>query len=194
MQDEVSEVSLKVTMVGYLFVGKTMLKNRLIGESFKTSYKATVGADINKWEIPAGQTVSALTLWEISSRENNSGVLRLYLKDTDLLVCVWSASDPRSFEHIANWLTELKGLGFNFNIPVLFVRNKSDMVDSKKISVEEQAKIKQWAEKYGIKSYDTVNASAKCDIEPFKAKLLECVKSNAEQAIKRDVLVPLKAF
>lgn len=98
----------KTAVIGAPKVGKTALIRSLVFRTFTEQYKNTVGVDFQLKVSPEmGDDLARVQLWDIGGNELKGSMMRVYLKETQI---VWLCFDPRdrkTFEH-TDWQAVIK--------------------------------------------------------------------------------------
>jgi small GTP-binding protein len=148
------EIMRKVVCVGDAACGKTSLINRFTKGVFGEDYKITIGCDffVKSIPLPDGKRVK-LRLWDMGGDERFEYLHTVYYKGTDGAVVLFDVTNPNSFEHLANWIQEVrKYTDDGKKLPIILVGNKRDLVDNRKIDTE-QAQL--FAIQHGVEYIET---------------------------------------
>ena len=146
---------IKTVLIGDGNVGKTTLRERYMGQGFRSQYIMTIGADFAVREMKINNNkladnVIRCQIWDLAGQTNFMKVRELYYMGTHGIILVFDCTRPNSFINIDNWLQEAeKNIGTN--VPIVLIANKKDLRDSvpNSISKEEGEKMaKKIAEKY----------------------------------------------
>lgn len=146
----------KIVICGDNQVGKTSLIRRFIDNSFKVSYKPTLGIDILEKNIEINDdTVVNFLIWDIDGQiQNMTPYRKKFYKGAEGVFLIFDITSKQTFLNIKKWLkdlSELEGKGF----PIIVVGNKIDL--NEKIAVSEE-EIKSLADELGL---EIIEASAK---------------------------------
>lgn len=133
-----SKVLYKVIMVGDSGVGKTGLYHRYERQSFVPMIPSTVGADfVSKvYKLSSGELVK-VQLWDTAGQERYQTVTKLYYHGSLGAILVYDVTKRSTLEHIPKWLKELKIHGYNDNMLLMLVGNKSDLSSNREVTWEE---------------------------------------------------------
>ena len=118
----------KICMLGAFAVGKTSLVQRYVHSLFSDKYHTTVGVKIDKKPVNINGTPVDLILWDIYGEDEFQAVRSSYLRGASgcLLVVDGTRRDTLDTAHDLLKRTHTT-VG---SIPVLFVLNKSDLMDT----------------------------------------------------------------
>lgn len=118
----------KVMLLGEIGVGKSSIVERLVFDRFDLEYKPTIGVDVYRYEIPAGEVRPAISLiiWDTDGNFGDTIFRHVYMKEASAALVVGDLSRRETLET----MTRL-GQGFEEALPgrfVSFILNKVDLV------------------------------------------------------------------
>jgi small GTP-binding protein len=132
----------KVCIVGDFGVGKSTLLHQFLEKRFLSNVQSTIGSNFFVKNIKITETNSFVTLqiWDLAGQDHFKWVRRAFYIGAKGVVYVFDITRKDTFNHIFNWKKEVENTsGF---IPNVLVGNKSDLVESKIISMEESNSLK----------------------------------------------------
>ena len=117
-------------------VGKTSIILRYIENSFSLNYLSTIGIDskIKKVKLSNGEEVK-VKISDTAGQERFKSIASNYMKKANGILLVYDITNPKSFEAINNWFSEIKQ--DDNPKPIILIGNKSDMSDSRQVSTED---------------------------------------------------------
>ncbi len=129
----------KVSLLGEGAVGKTALKTRYLGDTFKKSYTITIGADFAVKRVNIDGQEVTLQIWDLAGQPRFAKVREVYYNGTTGALLVYDITRRDTFAKLANWLQELIKNNQNRIVPVVLIANKADLrgTENEKISTEE---------------------------------------------------------
>jgi|GEM_PF-1688705 len=158
--DEPKQVQFKVILLGDGAVGKTSLAMRYSQDSFKKSYKQTIGVDffIKRLKLPGGLLV-ALQIWDIGGQSIGSKMLSNYIYGADAILLCYDITNYQSFRNLEDWYHLVrKTFTGSANIPyVALIGNKMDLVHMKAVDSEQH---EMFADENDFKVYSVSAKSA----------------------------------
>ena len=162
-----SEDNIKMIILGEIAVGKTNLINALIGEDFQENNDSTISFSFYEGKIKYRKNSSIYNItydvWDTPEPKiSRSSMGKLFIKDSKILLIVYSMSDRKSFQKINVWINFVKENIKNEKYIIALIANKSDLFLNQEVSEEEGENI---AKKYNI---DFLTTSAKTDAVTFK--------------------------
>lgn len=162
----------KITLLGEAAVGKTSLVYRFVQNTFRDSYKSTLGVNLLKKDLRVENfgDVSA-QIWDLGGQESFRSLRKLYLEGANAGLCIYDMTNRKTFDKLNDWVESFKEA--RGEQPLLLIGNKADLKN--KIEVEEE-EAKSFGEKNNM---DFIITSAKTGLnveEAFKnliQKILE---------------------
>ena len=128
---------IKVTVIGDGGVGKTSLIQRFIHGTFQKDYIKTIGAQISNYKVEKEGRRTELLFWDFHFLRPS------FYKASKAAIIVYSLEEnslgTRSFEHIRNWLKDVKE--FCGNVPVILFANKVDLIKEENMNKDHLEKL-----------------------------------------------------
>ncbi|KAG0837196.1 hypothetical protein G6F16_003945 [Rhizopus arrhizus] len=157
--EEVYDYLFKIIIIGDSGVGKSNLLLRYTSNEFLQDSRSTIGVEFATKTIKIGNCTIKAQLWDTSGQERYKAITSAFYRGAVGAILVYDITRKSSFDHISQWLEELREYTED-NIPLVLVGNKVDLSDkSRAVSTEE-------ARKYALNSnmlffeasaYDTTN-------------------------------------
>lgn len=126
-----SEIVLKVLIIGDPNVGKTSFVQRYINNSFRGTYKWTIGVDFGLKLIQWSPTETIrLQLWDIAGQERYTSMTRVYYKDAFGCVIMCDITQKETIKSAALWKKDLDlkcMLPDSTPVPCILLANKNDL-------------------------------------------------------------------
>ena len=129
-----TEICLKVLLIGDSSVGKTALIWKYIDGSFSLNHVITVGVECRNKKIIINNLEIKLQIWDTSGQEIYRSVTKSIYRNSDALIFVFDITNENSFNHIKDWMTDSEMVGKDFK--KILIGNKSDLIDERKINKE----------------------------------------------------------
>ena len=118
----------KICMLGAFAVGKTSLVQRYVHGLFSDKYHTTVGVKIDKKPVNINGTPVDLILWDIYGEDEFQAVQSSYLRGASGCLLVVDGTRRYTLDTAHDLLKRTQEtVG---SIPVLFVFNKADLMDT----------------------------------------------------------------
>jgi len=80
-------------------------------------------------------------IWDTCGQEIYKSLISNFYRNSSLAVLVYSIDNKESFNHIENWLNDLKSQA-NEDVRIFLVGNKADLEEERKVTKEEGEKYK----------------------------------------------------
>lgn len=143
----------KLVLIGDSGVGKSCLLLRFADNAFTESYISTIGVDFRFRTVKVDKNTVKLQIWDTAGQERFRTITSAYYRGADGIIMVYDVTSQESFNHVADWLTEVNRYASEGTCKLL-VGNKSDRPD-RTVSYED-------AEAYASKlKIDFLETSAK---------------------------------
>lgn len=131
MSGKETEIVLKVLIIGDSNVGKTSFVQRYINNTFRGTYKWTIGVDFGLKVIQWSPTETIkLQLWDIAGQERYTSMTRVYYKDAFGCVVMCDITQRHTFKNAALWKKDLDQkctLPDCTPVPCILLANKDDL-------------------------------------------------------------------
>lgn len=117
----------KVVLCGEGFVGKSTIRERYLGITFRASYLQTIGADYatKNQEYEDGKTLR-LQIWDLAGQQKFVNIREAFYKGTDGAVLIFDITNHETADKISNWIKEILKV-VKEPIPMILVGNKIDL-------------------------------------------------------------------
>jgi Ras-related protein Rab-1A len=116
----------KLVLIGDSGVGKSSLLVRFADDKYEDSYISTVGVDFRSREVKLGDKVARLQIWDTAGQERFKTITSAYYRGADGIILVYDVTNPESFEHVEEWLTEVNRYADDATVKLL-VGSKADL-------------------------------------------------------------------
>jgi len=136
----------KVILLGESGTGKTSLINVTVGREFADDICSTVASNFSQKDFIKNDKKYKLNIWDTAGQEKYRAMTKLFIKESDIVIFVYSIDNKSTFEGLSYWVNFAKeALG---NKPIYaIVGNKSDLINNEEVS---QEKIIKYSEEVGI--------------------------------------------
>lgn len=129
-------LSFKLILIGDVSVGKSSLINRAIKNTFQSGYSPTLGFDYFNYYIKINDKILKLQIWDTGGQEIYQSIVNNFYRNSSFAFMVYAIDNKESFEHIDNWLKEIKYKS-SPDIKIFLVGNKCDLTEERKVTSEE---------------------------------------------------------
>jgi len=128
--------NIKLLLIGDSGVGKTCLMLRYAQGTFCETFITTVGIDYKyKFIEIAGKKVR-LEIWDTAGQERFKAITRSYLRGAQGILCVYDVTDTDSFDHVSNWMLQIKQYA-DLKVEKVLVGNKCDLTGRRAVTTED---------------------------------------------------------
>ncbi|TET03006.1 MAG: GTP-binding protein [Promethearchaeota archaeon] len=189
----VSEINIKLTILGQWGVGKTSMVNTFVGKDFPSMYIPTIGSNIARKEYRLKDNHIRLNIWDIGGQRSFNPLNPVFFSNLDSALLLFDLNNPKeSLQEIID--TYLKNLSKHSPECIMYlVGNKSDL-----LKPEDSEILLNIIRKYQIQGFPIVFVSAKTQdnitelftlvIFDFLKKLEESGNKTQFQGISKDFL------
>ncbi len=136
------DLSFKLIFIGDSGVGKSCLTTKAVKNNFEEYYQATVGFEFLTFNMRVNDKVVKLQIWDTCGQEIYKSLISNFYRNSSLAVLIYAIDNKESFNHVENWLNDLKSQA-NPDVRIFLVGNKADLEEDRKVSKEEGEKYKE---------------------------------------------------
>ena len=129
-----SDLILRVILLGDSNVGKTSLIMRYIKNEFKNSFISTIGVEYDSKIIKKGKKNICLKIIDTGGQEKFHCLTKSFFNKVDGIIFVFDLTNKESFENLKNWLKEAESYTEDFGY--ILVGNKKDLINSIEVNQE----------------------------------------------------------
>ena len=182
-----SEISVKIGLLGNTSVGKSSLIRRYVDEKFEDNFMSTIGVDYFQKKVTINNKNIIIEIQDTSGEERFRSIAKSYYKNVDGIIFVFDVTNEESFkEGINYWLTECDKEKGEYK--KILVGNKIDLKETRIINKET---IEKFAKDKGMKYFETsAKEGTKVDIifkELAELILMDLPKKNGDKNKKLGV-------
>ena len=136
---DVEDDDIKVILVGEAGTGKTNLINTCIGLKFNPNKESTLTSTFSPKTFTINNIKYNLNLWDTVGQEEYRSLNRIFMKDSKIVILVYSISVKKTFNELDYWYNIAKdNLG---DEPVIgVVGNKKDLYLEEEVTEDEGKK------------------------------------------------------
>lgn len=129
----------KLVMIGDAGVGKTSLMYNYVYGIVPKNTTITIGVELGSRVIemtPNDQKVK-LHIWDTSGQEKFHSITRSYYRGAAGCLVLYDVTSRTSFNHVVNWVNDLRSLASSTHTVILLVGTKTDLVEDRVVTTEE---------------------------------------------------------
>jgi small GTP-binding protein len=180
----VSEINIKLTVLGQWGVGKTSMVNTFVGKDFPSMYIPTIGSNIVRKEYKLKNNHIRLNIWDIGGQRSFNPLNPVFFSNLDSALLLFDLSNPKeSLQEIIE--TYLKNLSKHSPECIMYlVGNKSDL-----LKPEDSEILLNNIRKYQIQGFPIIFVSAKTQdniVELFTLVIFDFLKKLEESSNKTE--------
>ena len=175
-----TEINLKLLIVGDSGVGKTSLLLRYTEERFADNRIATVGVEYRIKMFDYKNFKIKLQIWDTAGQERFHSITHNFFNNTDGILFVYDLTNHNSFEGVKKWINEAKETASSFQ--QLLIGNKTDLME-RDIKDEE---LNQYINENNLEYFE-VSAKENKNIGETFNKIVELIlKDKSDEEIQKE--------
>ena len=151
IEEEYYDLKIRLMLIGDSNVGKTSIIKRYCNNQFSPSYISTVGIDFETKYLRLNGKIINLQIWDTAGQERYKVLAKNYYKNSDGFIIVYDITDKKSFNNVANWITQIKDSASE-NVKCVLLGNKCDLEELRQVDINQG---KDLANNYNLKFYET---------------------------------------
>ena len=176
----------KIVLIGDTSVGKTNILSKYLSNEFDPDSKATVGVEFGTKDFKIDNNIVKVQIWDTAGQERYRSITNAYYKGAKGSLLVYDITNPKSFENLDKWLSDLKTNGEE-KISIILIGNKSDLEEDRKITTEQ---VKEKAEFYKLAFMETSALNGN-NIEKAFNELITDVYKNHHELFEKQAKVEI---
>jgi len=145
-----SDLTIKLLLIGNAFVGKTLIVQKFIDNTFSKTTLSTIGVDLQSKIIDINGKKVKYLIWDTAGEDRMKTMTYSYYRGCHVILIVYDVTEQKSFQNVTTWV-ECVDKFAKSNVLRILVGNKTDLEDKRVISTEEGKKL---AESNGLKFYE----------------------------------------
>lgn len=124
----VSEINIKLTILGQWGVGKTSIVNSFVGKDFSAMYIPTIGSNIARKEYKLTSNHIRLNIWDIGGQRSFNPLNPVFFSNLDSALLIFDLNNPKeTLQEILK--TYIKNLAqYSPECTIYLIGNKSDLI------------------------------------------------------------------
>jgi small GTP-binding protein len=126
----------KYIIIGDTGVGKSCLLLQFTDKRFLPTHDLTIGVEFGSRLINVNKKIIKLQIWDTAGQESFRSITRSYYRGAAGALLVYDVTRRDTFEHIVNWLNEVKQFSSK-SLTIILIGNKADLDAKRQVSKEE---------------------------------------------------------
>jgi small GTP-binding protein len=148
----------KIVLIGDPEVGKTSIRRKYMGKSFRADYLKTLGADFAATKVNIEGDTVLLTIWDLAGQSIFHGMRSSFYHGCKCALVVCDVTNPQSLENSFKWAEEATNYAKSSLQDIYLIGNKIDLADDRIVhqnQMEEVAAKFREAFNFSVKVYET---------------------------------------
>ena len=161
----------KIVLIGDPEVGKTSIRRKYMGKSFRADYLKTLGADFAAQKVNVEGESVLLTIWDLAGQSIFHGMRSSFYHGCKCALVVFDVTNPQTLENSYKWAEEAANYAKSSLKEIYLIGNKIDLEDDRLVNPES---IQLTAEKFKhtfrfpVEIYETSALTGENIIELFE--------------------------
>ena len=127
-----SDITIKLLLIGNAFVGKTLIVQKFIDNTFSKSTMSTIGVDLQSKIIDINGKKVKYLIWDTAGEDRMKTMTYSYYRGCHVILIVYDVTNQKSFENVTTWV-ECVDKFAKSNVLRILVGNKTDLEDQRVI-------------------------------------------------------------
>lgn len=161
----------KIVLIGDPEVGKTSIRRKYMGKSFRADYLKTLGADFAAQKVNVEGESVLLTIWDLAGQSIFHGMRSSFYHGCKCALVVFDVTNPQTLENSYKWAEEAANYAKGSLKEIYLIGNKIDLVDDRLVYHDDiqltAEKFKQTF-KFPVEKYETSALTGENIIELFE--------------------------
>ena len=148
----------KIVLIGDPEVGKTSIRRKYMGKSFRTDYLKTLGADFAAQKVNIEGEVVLLTIWDLAGQSIFHGMRSSFYHGCKCALIVFDVTNTETMNNSLKWAEEATQYAKDSLQEIYLIGNKIDLEDLRVVKQEnigDTAQKIQQITKFSPKIYET---------------------------------------
>ena len=145
----------KIILVGETNTGKTSIIKSIMGLDFNSTESSTTGVSYVNKKMKVNDKEYNIAIWDTVGQEKFRSLTKIFLKDSKIVIFVYSITEKKSFEEINFWYETVKS-NLGDKVVLGLAGNKKDLFQEEKVTEKEgEDKAKEIEAKFKLTSAKT---------------------------------------
>ena len=180
----------KIVLIGDPEVGKTSIRRKYMGKSFRADYLKTLGADFAAQKVNVEGESVLLTIWDLAGQSIFHGMRSSFYHGCKCALVVFDVTNPKTLENCFKWAEEAANYAKGSLKEIYLIGNKIDLEDDRLVnhdSIQQTAEKFTQAFKYPIEIYETSALTGENIIELFEHMSRRLIIGDETKAEQQEV-------
>ena len=175
-----SDITIKLLLIGNAYVGKTLITQKFIDNTFSKSTVSTIGVDLQSKVIDINGKKVKFLIWDTAGEDRMKTMTYSYYRGCHVILIVFDVTERKSYECVSQWVDCIDKFAKS-NVLKILVGNKTDLADKRTVTFDEGKKL---GEQYGLKYYEISALKIEGLHEMFEDVAKEYVEIYEQKAYK----------
>ena len=176
-----TEINIKLLIVGDSYVGKTSILLQYTDEIFPLKHIATIGVEYKIKIVQYRDFNIKLQIWDTAGQERFHSITNNFFHNADGILFVYDITNEDSFEGAKKWIKEAEEVGDSFQ--KILIGNKCDLIDDRNVSMDQ---IQAFCEENNICYFES-SAKENIKIKEIFMKMIELIfKDKSDEDIIKE--------
>jgi len=126
----------KIVLIGDPEVGKTSIRRKYMGKSFRADYLKTLGADFAAQKVNVEGESVLLTIWDLAGQSIFQGMRSSFYHGCKCALVVFDVTNPESLDNCYKWAEEASNYAKSSLKEIYLIGNKIDLIDDRLVQSE----------------------------------------------------------
>ena len=177
----------KIVLIGDPEVGKTSIRRKYMGKSFRADYLKTLGADFAAQKVNVEGESVLLTIWDLAGQSIFHGMRSSFYHGCKCALVVFDVTNPQTLENCYKWAEEAANYAKGSLKEIYLIGNKIDLEEDRLVKhdgIQATADLFKQTFKFPIEVYETSALTGENIIELFEnmsRRLIIGEETTAEQ-------------
>ena len=161
----------KIVLIGDPEVGKTSIRRKYMGKSFRADYLKTLGADFAAQKVVVEGESVLLTIWDLAGQSIFHGMRSSFYHGCKCALVVFDVTNPKSLENCHKWAQEASNYAKNSLKNIYLIGTKIDLEDDRLVQPEDiETVAQQFRESlnFPVELYETSALTGENIVELFE--------------------------
>ncbi len=161
----------KIVLIGDPEVGKTSIRRKYMGKSFRADYLKTLGADFAAQKVNVEGESVLLTIWDLAGQSIFHGMRSSFYHGCKCALVVFDVTNPKSLENCLKWAQEATNYAKNSLKYIYLIGNKIDLEEDRLVNPENIENVAQHFREslsFPVELYETSALTGENIIELFE--------------------------
>ena len=176
-----TEITIKLLLVGDSNVGKTSLLLKYTDDNYPLEHIATVGIEYRIKMFDYKNFKIKIQIWDTAGQERFHSITNNFFRNSNGILFVYDITKHESFEGVINWVKEAEDIGDDYQ--KILIGNKCDLDSEREVKEEE---VEKFSNEKNIRYFET-SAKNGTNLDEALSAIVELIlKDKSDQDIIKE--------